>query len=212
VHRPGHRAGHRPGARPWAGDEWRRLFALESGDRVCAAKRVVRGGHGRRRERQNVQMCKTRSYPMRTPGAPACVTLAAGTLEPASGNPLREAFARQSATIPCTDLGTDLGTDLTSGRAPVTNAGGCAAWKVAIRFVSASKRAARGVPAGVGRGKTCTMCKTRSYPMRQPGVPAWVTLKAGTGTCRRSGRPPCAANPTNRRTQRRITTPTTITY
>jgi hypothetical protein len=52
-----------------------------------------------------------------------------------------------------------------------------APWKAAIAFARAAKRAARGASAGVRGGKTR---KTRSYPMRQPGVPACVMLEAGT--------------------------------
>jgi hypothetical protein len=117
----------------------------------------------------------------------------------------QEAFEWQAATLPCNGLapgyapGASVGvgspaSDAGAGRtgsagepaqrgreaerlAARAEAAARAPWKAAIAFARAAKRVARGASVGVRKGK---MCKTRSYPMRQPGASACVTLGSGT--------------------------------
>jgi hypothetical protein len=126
-----------------------------------AAKRALRGASAGVR---GGKTCKMRSYPMRRPGVPACVTLEAGTLEAGAGR------VGPQALVPGASRG--------AAEPGIRPAGKRFDWAAARAAKRAAKREARAASPRAGTGTTCEI---RSYPVQPPARPAPVPAEPATG-------------------------------
>jgi hypothetical protein len=139
-----------------------------------------------------------RSYPMRRPGVPACVTLEAGALEAGA----LEAGTLGVGTLGVGTLGSAAGRVGPQALVPGACCGAADPgvrrmakrfdWTAARAAKRAAKREARAASPRAGTGATCEI---RSYPMQPPGALAPAPLAPAAAEPARSGPCPLAIDP-----------------